>query len=171
MLVFTKREQSSKKIVEKHLPVTEKVIKILNKINEWEVRKHFTLLEIPGCSWDVLKRPWLVVIHMYKGVAIFFILIIFWFFTCYPWPLCILESKMTIFNQFSSLQSLSHVQLLATPRTAARQPGFPFTISQSLCKLMSIELVMSSNHLILCHSFLFLPSIFLLLCLVLSGFF
>ena len=65
------------------------------------------------------------VIHMYKGVAIFLVLIIFWFFTCDPWPLCILESKMTIFNQFSSLQSLSRVRLFATPRTAARQPGFP----------------------------------------------
>ena len=125
MLVFTKRQQSSKKNSRKHLPVTEKVIKILNKINESEVRKHFTLLEIPGCSWDVLKRLWLVVIHMYKGVAILFILIIFWFFICYPWPLCILEFKMTIFNQFSSGQSLSRVQLFATPRTAARQPGFP----------------------------------------------
>ena len=47
-----------------------------------------------------------------------------------------------------------------TPWTTARQASRSFTISQSLCKLMSIELVMSSNHLILCHLLLLLPSIF-----------
>ena len=47
-----------------------------------------------------------------------------------------------------------------TPWTAARQASLPFTISQSLLKLMSIESVMPSNHLILCHPFLLLPSIF-----------
>ena len=47
-----------------------------------------------------------------------------------------------------------------TPWTAARQPSLSFTISQSLLRLMSIETVMSSNHLIFCHLFLFLPSIF-----------
>ena len=57
-------------------------------------------------------------------------------------------------------QSLSHVQLFATPWTAACQASLSFTISQSLIKLMSIELVMSSNHLILCHPLLLLPSIF-----------
>ena len=48
-----------------------------------------------------------------------------------------------------------------TPWTAARQASLSFTISWSLLKLMSIELVMVSNHLILCHSLLLLPSIFL----------
>ena len=47
-----------------------------------------------------------------------------------------------------------------TPWTAACQASLSFTISQSLLKLMSIELVMPSNHLILCHPFLLLPSIF-----------
>ena len=55
---------------------------------------------------------------------------------------------------------LSHVQLFATPRTAAHQASLSFTISLSLLKLMSIELVMLSNHLILCSSFLLPPSIF-----------
>ena len=55
---------------------------------------------------------------------------------------------------------LSHVQLFATPWTVAHQASLSVTTSQSLPKLMSIELVMSSNHLILCHPLLLLPSIF-----------
>ena len=62
--------------------------------------------------------------------------------------------------QFSSVQSLSHVWLFATPRTAAHQVSLSIDNSQSLLKLMSIELVMPSNHLILCHPLLLLPSIF-----------
>ena len=58
------------------------------------------------------------------------------------------------------VQLLSHVWLFATPRTAARQASLSFTISWSLLKLMSIELVMPSNHLILCCPLLLLPSIF-----------
>ena len=57
-------------------------------------------------------------------------------------------------------QSLSHVQLFATPWTAGCQASLSFTISLSLLKLMSIESMMPSNHLILCHPLLFLPSIF-----------
>ena len=60
---------------------------------------------------------------------------------------------------FSSIQSLSHVQLFATPRTAAHQASLSITNSQSLLKLMSLESVMPSNLLILCHPLL-LPSIF-----------
>ena len=56
---------------------------------------------------------------------------------------------------------LSCVQLFVTPWTAALQASLSFTISQSLLKFMSIELVMLSNHLILCCPLLFLPSIFL----------
>ena len=62
--------------------------------------------------------------------------------------------------QFSSVQSLSHVSLFATPWTAARQASLCITNSQSLLKLMSIESVMSSNHLILCYPLLLLRSIF-----------
>ena len=64
-------------------------------------------------------------------------------------------------TQFSSVQSLSHVQLFATPWTAAHQASLSITNSQSLLKLMSIESVMLTNHLILCHLLLLLPSIFL----------
>ena len=52
------------------------------------------------------------------------------------------------------------LQLFVTPWTAARQASQSFTISWSLLKLMSIELVMTSNHLILCHPLLLLPSLF-----------
>ena len=58
------------------------------------------------------------------------------------------------------LQLLSCVQLFATPWTAAPQASLSFTISQSLLKLMSIESMMPSNHLILCHPLFLLPSIF-----------
>ena len=60
---------------------------------------------------------------------------------------------------FSSVQSLSHVQLFVTPWTAACQASLSITNFQSLLRLMSIELVMPSNHLILCHPLLLPPSI------------
>ena len=62
--------------------------------------------------------------------------------------------------QFSSVQLLSHVQLFVTPWTAARQASLSITNSWSLLKLMSIEKVMPSKHLIFCHPLLLLPSIF-----------
>ena len=58
------------------------------------------------------------------------------------------------------VRSLSRVHLFATPWTAAHQASLFFTISWSFLKLMSIALVMPSNHLILCHPLLLLPSIF-----------
>ena len=63
-------------------------------------------------------------------------------------------------SQISSVQLLSHVWLFATPWTTASQASLSITSSQNLLKLMSIELVMESNHLILCHPLLLLPSIF-----------
>ena len=60
----------------------------------------------------------------------------------------------------SSVQSLSPVRLFATPWTAACQASLSIITSQSLLKLMFINSVMPSNHLILCHPFLLLPSIF-----------
>ena len=69
---------------------------------------------------------------------------------------------MTYYHSFSSIQFqlLSRVRLFATPWTAARQASLSITNSQSLLKLMFIELVMPSNHLILCCPLLLLPSIF-----------
>ena len=70
-----------------------------------------------------------------------------------PW-LC------TSFFQFSSVQLLSRVRLFAPPWIAARQAYLSFTNSQSLLKLMFMESVMPSNHLLLCHPLCLLPSIF-----------
>ena len=64
------------------------------------------------------------------------------------------------FDDFSSVQSLSHVRLFATPWTAARQASLSITNSWSLLKLLSIESVIPSNHLILCCHLLLPPSIF-----------
>ena len=61
---------------------------------------------------------------------------------------------------FVVVQYPSRVPLFMTPWTAACQAALSFTISQSLQKFMSIELVITSNHLILCHPLLLLPSIF-----------
>ena len=65
-----------------------------------------------------------------------------------------------ICHRHQAVQSFSHVRLFATPRIAAHQASLSFTISQSLLKLMSSELVMPSNHLILGHLLFLLPSIF-----------
>ena len=65
------------------------------------------------------------------------------------------------FKMISSVQSLSCVQLFVTLWTAARQASLSITNSQSILRLMSIESVIPSNHLILCHPVLLLPSVFL----------
>ena len=62
-------------------------------------------------------------------------------------------------DQFSSVQSLSRIQLFATPLTSARQTSLSITNSRSSPKLMSIESVMPSSHLILCRPLLLLPPI------------
>ena len=72
----------------------------------------------------------------------------------------ILDITAHIYIRFSSVQSLSRVRLSVTPWTAARQASLSITNSWSLPEPMSIELVMPSNHLILCHPLLLLPSIF-----------
>ena len=71
---------------------------------------------------------------------------------------CLVFSKLPIVC-FRSVQLFSHVQLFSTPWTAAHQASLSITNSQSSLKLMSIELVMPSNHLILCRPLLLLPSI------------
>ena len=63
-------------------------------------------------------------------------------------------------HQFNSVQSFNHVRVFGTPWAAARQASLPITNSRSLLKLMFIKSVMPSNHLILCHPLLLLPSIF-----------
>ena len=70
------------------------------------------------------------------------------------------ENEMCHCFHFISLQSLTHVRLFVTPRTTARQASLSITNSRSSPKLMSLESVMPSNHLILCCPLLLLPSIF-----------
>ena len=83
-----------------------------------------------------------------------------------PLPLSVILGKYWLVSEVSSpgflfvVQLLSHVQLFATPWTAACHASLSFTISQRLLKLMSIESVMPSNYLILCCPLLLLPSIF-----------
>ena len=73
---------------------------------------------------------------------------------------CLLSCFLYVKLSLVVVQLLSHVWLFATPWTVARQALLSSTVSQNLLTLMSIELVMPSNHLILCHSLLLLPSIF-----------
>ena len=77
---------------------------------------------------------------------------------CSPWRM---TTNSQFDDQFSSVQSLSLVQLFATLWTAAHQASLSITNSWSLLKFMFIESVMPPNHLILCHPLLLLPSIFL----------
>ena len=77
-----------------------------------------------------------------------------------PWTTALQASLSFTISQFFIVQSVSHVQLFVTSWTAAQQASLSFTVSQSLLKLMSIESMMPSNHLILCHPLLLLLSIF-----------
>ena len=71
------------------------------------------------------------------------------------------EGKEVRLNKyFVVVQSLRHVQLFETPWPAAYQASQSFTVSRSLLKLMSIESMMPSNHFVLCHPLLLLPSFF-----------
>ena len=89
-------------------------------------------------TW-VITEHWIVFPVLYGGSLLIILYIV----------LCI-----------SSVHSLSRVQLFVTPWTAARQASLSITNSWSLLKLMSIESVMPTNHLIFCHPLLLLPSIF-----------
>ena len=71
-----------------------------------------------------------------------------------------LKQRTVFMWSFSSVQALSHVRLFVTPWTAARQASLSITDFRSLPKPMPIELVMPSNHLILCHPLLLPPLIF-----------
>ena len=74
-------------------------------------------------------------------------------------PVAQMVRNLPVMQEFSSVQSLSHVQFVATPWIAARQASLSITNTRSSPKLMSIELVMPSSHLILCRPLLLLPPI------------
>ena len=76
------------------------------------------------------------------------------------WKVIFLWKFYECFSQFSSIQSLGHVRLFATPWTVAQQASLSITNSWSLLKFMFIESVMPSNHLIFYRPLLLLPSIF-----------
>ena len=78
----------------------------------------------------------------------------------YTVDLKLLQNCLLISYHFSSIQLLSRVQLFVTPWTAAHQASLSITNSRSSLKLMSIESVMPSSHLILCHPLFLLPSVF-----------
>ena len=80
-------------------------------------------------------------------------------FSCFLWDSYRLLVCLYVLWTFSSVQSHSCVRLSVTPWTEARQASLSITISRSLLKPISIESVMPSNHLILCHPLLLLPSI------------
>ena len=84
---------------------------------------------------------------------------LFWCFS-YKKKIYICICLFGVFASVSSVQSLIHVRIFATPWTAACQASLSITNSWSLLKLMSIQSVMPSNHLILCGPLLLLPSIF-----------
>ena len=85
---------------------------------------------------------------------------IFLFFLHHVYVYVCICMYMYIYMLLFMVHSLSRVRLFATPWTAAPWVSLSFTISWSLFKLMSTELVMPSNHLILCHPFLFFPQSF-----------
>ena len=88
--------------------------------------------------------PWLTKVHLVK-VMVFPVII----YGCESWTI----------KKAVDVQSLSRVRLFATPWTVACQVSLPLMVSQSLLKFMSVESVMPSKHLILCHPLLLLPSI------------
>ena len=92
---------------------------------------------------------------MIQGVSYFFF---FLYFRATIFPE--LHGSFSALCSVVGVQSLSHVQLFMTPWTAALQAFLSFTISWSLLKLVSIELVIPSNHLILCHPFSSCPQSF-----------
>ena len=101
------------------------------------ISKHFTT---HVWMWDYTKMLLLSIDSLHVFLSMFSLNIIFLKFYC-------IYSFITV----SSVQSLSHIWLFATPWTAARQASLSITNSWSLLKLMFIELVMPSNHLTLCH--------------------
>ena len=117
----------------------------------------FCCLSVCFSSFNILKRLLLLWLKTYlrKILLLSYLFIYRWcvFFSLAPF-------KTFSSLQFSSVQLLSCVQLFLMPRTTAHQASLAITNSWSLPKLMSIESVMPSNHLILCQSLLLLPSIF-----------
>ena len=115
--------------------------------NSWSHRLFLTYSYTVNkcCGW----LPRLYRIHLFSPSCLY----------CHALPR-VTSSCIIISASFTSVQLLSRVRLFATPWTAAHQDSSSFTNSQSLLKLVPIESVMSSNHLIPCRPLLLLPSVF-----------
>ena len=122
---------------------------------EVKVKIQAFLMDIKLVQNHLLKRPFFYLLHrnVTFGIVQVTVYMSAWSKAFYSYPLVHLI-------KFVVAQFLSHVTLFATPWTAVSQASLSFTISRRLFKLMSIESMMSSNHLILCHLLLLLPSIF-----------
>ena len=131
-------------------------------LHSYDLGPHFLVLFTGGCPWGPRGRLW--VLAMWASST--------WQSTSSGCTEKLsLQGRLRPFfkgfhllqlgsSRISSVQSLSHVRLFATPWTAARQPSLSITNSQSLLKLMSIESVTLSKLLILCRPLLLLPSVF-----------
>ena len=117
---------------------------------QWKKKSPDIFLAPVFLSWcsDAFCKDLQVVLSLYKGILGRNCVTLF-----------SLSSSKHICS-ISSVQSLSHVRLFSTPWAAAPQASLSITNSRTLLKLMSIESVMPSNHLILCHPLLFPPSVF-----------
>ena len=105
-------------------------------------------------SWTILYRLWYCVLQNSLTAPLFYL-----FMPSFLTPDSY-QPLIFLWSPFSSVQPLSRIRLFATPWTVAHQASLSITNSRGLLKLMSIESVMPSNHLILCHPLLLLPSIF-----------
>ena len=105
---------------------------------------------------------WEVLVFYFKNAVFQQYEVVFSLCTCVNFFLCLcrIHGPINASFVFSSVQCLSRVRLFVTPWTAARQASLSIANSGSLLKLMSIEWVMPSNYLILCHPLFLLPSIF-----------
>ena len=132
-----------------------------SSVTLWWSRGHRMWNKSPSCSHQLIL--WISAMYW----AIYRYLLCCFYSACVLWrtvpalrEACHSTRVPMFIVQFSSVQSLSHIRLFATPWTTACQTSLSITNSGSLPKLMSIESVMPSNHLILCLALPLLPSIF-----------
>ena len=125
---------------------------------KFSLSKQSDSMNIAGLNFANVKKGWTWV---YKSPIYWVSSYLVCFLTYNLGKITLTYNWIARINDISSVQSLSHVWLFVTPWTAARQASLSITNSWSLLKLMSIESVMPSNHLTLCHPLFPLPSIFL----------
>ena len=131
----------------------------------WVLTYVYTLwFPFPFLLWSIMSYAYLLPYLakcLFKSLGNFKLVLFVFFLLGFEGSLYILNinPSSVIYLQFSSVQLLSRVRLFATPWIAARQASLSITNSRSSLRLVSIESVMPSSHLILCHPLLFLPPI------------